>query len=240
MVMRDTPERPVCHRAEDLVSYLYGEAGASDALDFRNHLQQCDACSSEFALFNQVHDSIQLWRHEALGAAFDPAAITEPAIETAPSVRRERKLSALAALREFFTVAPLWLRGATAFAALLLLVLGGLMVARLQREPVTTAIVDVNKQYTQQQMDSEIKKAVDRTREEFEKKPNDSAGTVVQQGTPQIVKRPQMATNQTKIVRPRGLNRQEREQLAADLRITTPADEDDTLLVMPQLDNPNR
>jgi hypothetical protein len=239
MVMRDTRERPVCHRAEDLVSYLYGEAGASDALDFRNHLQQCDACRSEFAVFNQVHDSIQLWRHEALGASFNPVAITEPAVEAPQLVRRERKLSALAALREFFVVAPLWLRGATAFAALLLLVLGVLMVARVQREPVRTAGVDATKQYTQQQMDNEIKKAVEQTRAEFEKKPNDSPSRVAQQGT-QTVKRPQMATNQTKIVRPRGLNRQEREQLAADLRLTTPADEDDSLLAMPELYNPDR
>ena len=97
--MREKSERPVCHRAEDLVSYLYGEAGASDALDFRNHLQQCDACRSEFAVFNQVHDSIQLWRSEALGASFDPAAVAEPAIDTTRFVRHERKLSALAALR---------------------------------------------------------------------------------------------------------------------------------------------
>src|ERR1051325_10850247 len=109
MVMRDTRERPVCHRAEDLVSYLYGEASASEALDFRTHLQQCDACRSEFAVFNQVHDSIQLWRDEALGASYAPVAITAPAIEATPFVRHERKLSALAALREFFTVAPLWL-----------------------------------------------------------------------------------------------------------------------------------
>src|SRR4051794_20287510 len=107
--MRDPRERPVCHRAEDLVSYLYGEAGEIEALDFRNHLQQCDACRKEFTVFDQVHDSIQLWRSEALGASFDPLPVA--AVGLAP---RERKLSALAALREFFTVAPVWLRGATA------------------------------------------------------------------------------------------------------------------------------
>ena len=62
-------ERPVCHRAEDLVTYLYGEANTADAQDFAAHLQQCDACRAEFAVFNQVHDSIVLWRNEALGAA---------------------------------------------------------------------------------------------------------------------------------------------------------------------------
>ncbi len=63
--MRDMNERPVCHRAEDLVTYLYGEANEAEALDFRNHLRQCDSCHSEFTVFNQVHDSIEVWRNEA-------------------------------------------------------------------------------------------------------------------------------------------------------------------------------
>src|SRR5215467_14123449 len=132
--MKETHERPVCHRAEDLVSYLYGESGPTDALDFRNHLQQCDACRSEFTVFNQLHSSIQDWRSEALGASFSPAAAV-PASEATQLVRHERKLSALAALREFFSVSPLWLRGATAFAALLLCVLAVMMVARVTRKP---------------------------------------------------------------------------------------------------------
>ena len=56
--MHEVKQRPACHRAEDLVSYLYGEASEADALDFSKHLQQCDACGSEFAIFNQVHESI--------------------------------------------------------------------------------------------------------------------------------------------------------------------------------------
>src|SRR5947207_9282225 len=115
--MRDINRRPVCHRAEDLVTYLYGEASEADALDFRNHLRQCDSCRSEFTVFNQVHDSIEVWRNEALGASFNPAANPAPAtIDSTQFNRHERKLSALATLREFFTVSPLWLRGATAFA----------------------------------------------------------------------------------------------------------------------------
>src|SRR5689334_16242174 len=119
--MEEINQRPLCHRAEDLVSYLYGEANDADGADFRNHLQQCDACRSEFTVFNQVHESIVLWRNEALGASFHPAAVvSESTIDTREFVPRERKLSALAALREFFSVSPLWLRGATAFAGLLL------------------------------------------------------------------------------------------------------------------------
>src|SRR4030095_2124597 len=109
---------------EDLVTYLYGEGSEADALDFSRHLQQCDACRGEFQGFNQVHDSIQLWRNEALGASINLSEVaTEPATASRQFVR-PRKLSAMAALREFFSVSPLWLRGATVFAALLLCVLG--------------------------------------------------------------------------------------------------------------------
>src|SRR5205823_1574401 len=99
--MEDINQRPLCHRAEDLVSYLYGEANVADAADFRRHLQKCDACRSEFAVFNQVHESIVLWRNEALGASFNPAAVvSESTIDSREFARPGRKLSALAALRE--------------------------------------------------------------------------------------------------------------------------------------------
>ena len=118
--MRSMNERPVCHRAEDLVTYLYGEATADEAQDFAMHLQHCDACGAEVAMFNQVHDSIVSWRNEALGSSFAPAAspVVQPVSVSAPLGQREGKLSAWAALREFFTVSPLWLRGAMAKAGL--------------------------------------------------------------------------------------------------------------------------
>ena len=238
--MREKTERPVCHRAEDLISYLYGEAGASDALDFRNHLQQCDACRSEFAVFNQVHDSIQLWRSEALGASFDPAAVAAPSVDTTRFTRHERKLSALAALREFFTVAPLWLRGATAFAGLLLCVLAAMLFMRASQKPVEVVQTQETKIYSQKQLQDQIKKAVDETRAELATERNPPPTVINQEQPHKPTKQIQVAANQPKIVRPRGLNRQEREQLAADLRLTVPADEDDLLIAMPQQELPNR
>ncbi len=239
--MRDTRERPVCHRAEDLVTYLYGEATATDALDFRDHLQKCDACRSEFAGFNQVHDSIHLWRDEALGAAFNPIAIADSPIDSIVPIRPERRLSAFAALREFFTVAPLWLRGATAFAALSLCALSVLMFARVSQKPVVVVTTNGDKVYSRQELQDEIKKAVDQTRADIVARQN-SANPIT--GTPAerhpLTKQAQLAVNKTKSVRPRGLNRQEREQLAADLRLTLPADDDEWSIAMPEQDNPNR
>ena len=142
---------------------MYGEPAAPGWA--AAHLQECDACRSEFAVFNQVHDSIQLWRNEALGASFDPVAIAEPTIEATQAARHEHKLSALAALREFFTVAPLWLRGATAFAGLLLCVLGVMM--RPHRGTGCVVTNGGQKTYSRQEVENEIKAAVDQTRAEF-------------------------------------------------------------------------
>ncbi|HYW72843.1 MAG TPA: zf-HC2 domain-containing protein [Pyrinomonadaceae bacterium] len=240
--MEDTRERPVCHRAEDLVSYLYGEAGGTDALDFHQHLEQCDACRSEYAVFNQVHASIQLWRNEALGAAFDQVAMPEPATEARQLVRPERKLSALAAVRQFFSVSPLWLRGATAFAALLLCVLSVMMVARVRTRPVQIANNSgPERLYTQHELQDHVNKAVEQVRNDLLAQQTGVNQTGVKQNeTKPGSKSVQVATNQRKELRPRGLNRQEREQLAADLRLTSTADEDDLLLAFPEQDKPRQ
>lgn len=236
--MKETRERPVCHRAEDLVSYLYDEANAADRADFRNHLEQCDACRSEYAVFSQVHDSIQVWRSEALGAAAPATTITEAADDVTQIVRHDRKLSAWAALREFFTVSPLWLRGATAFAALLLCVLGVAMLVRLSERPAHIAVTTGERTYTQRELQAEVNRAVERTRAEMNQA-NSPVVNTNNENEPPPVRRVQLAVNKPKS-RPRGLNRQEREQLAADLRLTFPADEEDLLLALPEQDSPHQ
>src|ERR1700674_5809386 len=163
--MRTMNERPVCHRSEDLVTYLYNEASAAEAQDFAIHVETCEACRAEFAVFSQVHESILLWRNEALGSAFSPAPQAAPVLAEAPTdsrqiVRPERKLPALAALREFFSVSPLWLRGATAFAALLLCVLGLLAVSRLSQGPNQVAKNDSKLKYSQQDFDQAVQKGI--------------------------------------------------------------------------------
>src|SRR6476619_5651927 len=148
--MQNEIERPICQRAEDLVTYLYGEATIEEARDFSAHMQQCDACRTEFNVFNQVHESIVTWRNEALGpiasteAARDNARVVSP--EVVPSGRR---LPAFAALREFFSVSSLWLRGATAFAGVLLCALLIFAAARLWRQPTSNG--DNQAKYTEAQ-----------------------------------------------------------------------------------------
>jgi hypothetical protein len=237
--MRNINERPICHRAEDLVTYLYGEASQADALDFANHLQQCDACRSEFAIFNQVHESILVWRNEALGAGFNPAAVvSETAVDSSQFVRHERKLSALAALREFFSVSPLWLRGATAFAALVLCVLAILVISRSWNKPVQTAAGgNEPKVFTKSEFDAavarEVKVQSARINEASARQPNDAA----------IAQRPSSrnevaAVRSSSKPRVRALTLKEREQLAADLRLIPVRDEEELPFVLS--DEPNQ
>lgn len=126
-----------CARASDLVAYLYGEASASEARDFKSHLNACHTCRAELAAFSEVREAVGAWREQALHpmtatALGTNAARAQRAHEAAP------KRSALAALREFFTLSPMWLRGATAFAALLLIALLVITVMRFSEHKDST------------------------------------------------------------------------------------------------------
>lgn len=229
--MKEINERPVCHRAEDLVTFLYNEANEADARDFANHAERCDACRAELAVFKQVHESILLWRNEALGSAFSATALPLPVTtEAGPVPTEPRKLSALGALREFFSVSPLWLRGATAFAALMLCVLAVLAISRSWNKPAPLA----NNQpqtdmYSQEQFDAAVAKAVKRQLETQNNRDTstESSSTPTAKKLTEKNRSTQFAMNRTQPkTRPRGLTRQEREQLAADLRLI-PRDDDD-------------
>jgi hypothetical protein len=239
--MQNMNERPICHRAEDLVTYLYGEASAAAAQDFAGHLQKCDACRAEFAIFNQVHESIVLWRNEALGLAVSPAAQVSPALteDSTRFVRHERKLSALAALREFFNVSPLWLRGATTFASLLLCLLVALAALRLWQKPAQVANKANEPKYSQEQLNREVQKQVDDKVAELKRQTPPKARSTTTDKSNVTQRRVQLASNspQPRTPRTKGLTRQEREQLAADLRLIPGKDEDVLPFVFP--DEPN-
>jgi hypothetical protein len=121
-----------CGRAADLVAYLYGEAAPAEARDFRRHLDACDTCRDELAAFGVVRERVGEWRAEALrdapapdlGRAFPP--------ETLPPANVPRVRSARAALREFFSLSPRWLRAGAAAAVLLVCALAALVFARAE------------------------------------------------------------------------------------------------------------
>jgi hypothetical protein len=232
--MQTEIERPICHRAEDLVTYLYGESTIDEARDFTEHMQTCDACRAEFNVFNQVHESIVTWRDQALAPIGTPAR--ETSFVTPEIVAHERKLTALAALREFFSVSPLWLRGVTAFAALLLCGLLAFAVARIWRQPTTNGN---EAKYTEQQLREEVAKQVAAQIA----KSNETRAENTTRQTPNEVPKPQ-TTSQAAAYRSRPrtqpsarLTREERVQLAADLGLIQGRDEE-TPFVLP--DEPNQ
>jgi hypothetical protein len=120
----------VCARGEELVAYLYGEASETAARNFEAHMQDCSACRTEFAAFGEVRSSINEWRQLSLGS---PASAANAAHGSdAASVTQSRRRSALAALREFFALSPMWMRAATAVTSAAVCALIALAVAHAE------------------------------------------------------------------------------------------------------------
>ena len=123
--MKHETETPQCQRADDLLAYLYDEANEVEKVAFTRHLQECASCRTEFNAFQGVRNGMAAWRSEILSTA--PARLVT---DYAPASQQPSLAAAWSALREFFTLSPLWLRGATAFAGLAFV---GLMVFTLTR-----------------------------------------------------------------------------------------------------------
>ncbi|HVF51837.1 MAG TPA: hypothetical protein VNA19_17265 [Pyrinomonadaceae bacterium] len=129
----DAARAQKCERGEDLVAYMYGEAGPEDAGIFRSHLSECAVCREEFEAFGGVREAVGAWRAEAL--AFTPSLAQDKAVAPPVAVSRHaagRKRSASAALREFFALSPLWLRAGALAASLLICALASLTLARTE------------------------------------------------------------------------------------------------------------
>jgi anti-sigma factor RsiW len=130
-----------CARGEELVSYLYGESDQPAAHDFQRHLQACAYCREELAAFGGVRASVALWRDSLLASAPAPSLSEKflPAADLQPSFKMPER-SALAALRAFFSLSPLWLRAGTVAAALAFCALAALAF-RAGGERVVTQVV---------------------------------------------------------------------------------------------------
>ncbi len=97
---------PNCGRENDLITFLYGELNDYEARTFQRHVQVCASCHAELEAFRDIRESMVAWRNEALGVTSSPVwAVTKV---------DHKKSSALAALREFFRLSPLWMKAAVA------------------------------------------------------------------------------------------------------------------------------
>jgi anti-sigma factor RsiW len=121
-----------CDRAGEMVTYLYGEAAPAEAKAFRRHLTGCAVCRDEMAAFGGVREMVGEWRAEALGTV--PSLGMDESFATTHGMRpaHARERSAIAALREFFSLSPLWLRAGAVAATLVFCALAALTLARAE------------------------------------------------------------------------------------------------------------
>ena len=209
--MNERNNSPDCERAPDLMAFLYEEASEAEARDFQLHLQECGSCRAEAASFGVVRESIMAWRDEALSGFVSSPALKKPGAK-----------SALAALRQFFDLSPLWLKGATALAAVTFCVLAGLAIVKRENNHVSSTQVNQGTVYTQQDVDRIVK-------EELAKQKKTEPSVETASDSALAVKSPKPKGSRTatpnqiaKSRRP--LSRAEREQLAAELRLLTTDD----------------
>lgn len=129
--MNETTKINNCERTGELVAYFYGEASRAERESFDAHLTRCDACRDELASFADVREAVGLWRAEILSHPHAPSSAVTFAPEARPetaSLAAPPRRSALRALREFFTLSPVWLRAVMAAAALAVCALVALTV----------------------------------------------------------------------------------------------------------------
>ena len=203
-----------CERAPNLIAFLYGEADEHETREFKLHLQQCSTCREEATSFGVVRESITAWRDEALAG-----------FVLTPLAAQPQRKSALAALRQFFDLSPLWLKGATAFAAVTFCVLVGLVLFRSDNDHVVTTNPHPDAVYSKQDVDRIV-------RETLAKQQNVQPPTRETPPGPEIARKsskPKLKSSRsssTQFARTqRPLSRAEREQLAAELRLLATGDD---------------
>lgn len=252
MKMNEGDVPPSCERADDLVTYLYGEASEREATDFEAHARGCASCRTELAQFRQVRTSIWQWRQESLGALSSEQAVNSRVVSPIAGATRlspERKRSALAALREFFALSPVWLRASVAAAGLVFCALLALVVANYMKQP---AVVTVERVVREMPSEEELARMLaDRRREQAltttpasSDEPKKQTATIVGDSATAKLARPERSTKLHREVRQAvarrrenptdgeqrpGISPQESRELARDLRLTVASNEDDDL-----------
>jgi putative zinc finger protein len=105
-------EKNDCGRKEDLVTYLYGEANATERASFERHLDDCDECLNGLTAFRRVRRDLGAWQLEQI---------------VLPELTPRR--SGLDLLREMIGMFPVWVRGAAFIGAAAAMLLASLSIA---------------------------------------------------------------------------------------------------------------
>jgi anti-sigma factor RsiW len=223
---------PKCGRENDLIGFLYGELNDVEAKTFQRHVSDCASCNAELAAFRDVRESVVTWRNESLGI------ISSPITESAAARVGHEKPSGLAALREFFKLAPLWMKGAVAFASVLFCLFVGLAIARLRDKPPVTTVTHQGSYANSEQLNALVEQRVheelQRLKNSPEKTPTAPNGLRASDRTPRqrVANRgDNVAFNVPSQKARRPLSKTEREQLASDLRLISAKNDSDLVLL---------
>jgi anti-sigma factor RsiW len=215
-----------CGRENDLIGFLYGELNEVEAIAFQRHLNDCATCNAELLEFGEVRESVVAWRNESLGSVAFPAHVTI-ANETPRATR-----SAVAALREFFNLSPLWMKGAVAFAAILFCVFAGLALARLREAPpvaVTPVVNTTSPEELKALVDQRVQDELKRIKKSEAIPPASLTATSSQKNPVKRIanRNIQVALSPSSQKARRPLSKTEREQLASDLRLVSAKNDSD-------------
>ena len=215
-----------CERGSELISFLYGEANDREATEFERHLSVCANCQAEMSSFGTVREEIGVWKESALTGFVRPQVV----------IPVEQK-SALAAIRSFFDLSPLWLKGAVGFATVMFCLLAVLTLTRSGQQTIPQ--VASGPTYTQQQVDEQVAKALKNQSEQLSTSIGSQTKTSVitdpTQQQPRVNKQTVKSAEWAKVRRP--LSKSERQQLAADLRLLSSKDEDTLDLLADRINN---
>lgn len=221
-----------CAQQHGLIDFLYGELNEVETQAFQRHLTECAACSAELSDLNVVRQSVVTWRNDSL-AGVDLSAANARAVQASVPQR-----SALAALREFFNLSPLWMKGAVGFAAVLFCVMAVIAVSRLQEKTAAPlASAPARPTETQEKLNALVQQRVQEElerRKQVESSKGPSQEIIVrnpniEQSRP-FKKRESLAVNALNHSSRRPLSKIEREQLAMDLGLVSANDSDLDLL----------
>lgn len=215
--MNHIEDTPGCERRDEMITVLYAEANENELAQFQQHMQTCATCEAEMRGFGYVRESIGAWRVEVF-SAMDQSTVTVPTY--APKAK-----SARTALREFFDLSPLWLKGATAFATVLFCLLAVMAVTRFnQQRPEYAVTSKSDAKYTEQEKNEIVRRALDEQKQTLLTQAKADETTPAKPAADVRRKNVLRSTQVAKGRRP--LTKWEREQLAADLRLLERGDDD--------------
>jgi len=226
------------------MAMLYGELSDSECADIERHIEHCSICHSELIEFRNLRDSIVEWKQETLGNILTPTAAPTFSLTTSGVARQP---SAVAAIREFFALSPLWMKGAVALGSVLFCLFAFLTVARLREKPTSVTMATHEQAYLPDELHATIENLAQKRVAELTSNKSQST-EILTDRTPANKQRKtshQPSQSAAEIahrasLKPRRpLTKTEREQLAADLRLLPSDDEVDLDLVEDRANRPN-